>query len=68
MITGLRFGTGVLQDNFVAELETHYDNYILSLFNNALVANEMEREEPVIHKVAYYSFSETLLHTPRFCR
>lgn len=26
VITGLRFGTGVLQDNFVAELETHYDN------------------------------------------
>ena len=29
IITGLRFGTGVLQDNFVAELETHYENYIL---------------------------------------
>lgn len=29
VITGLRFGTGVLQENFVAELETHYDNYIL---------------------------------------
>ncbi|XP_068698018.1 transmembrane protein 181-like [Montipora capricornis] len=26
IITGLRFGTGVLQENFVAELETHYDN------------------------------------------
>lgn len=26
VITGLRFGTGILQDNFVAELETHYDN------------------------------------------
>ncbi|XP_015756072.1 PREDICTED: transmembrane protein 181-like [Acropora digitifera] len=26
IITGLRFGTGVLQDNFVAELETHYEN------------------------------------------
>lgn len=26
VITGLRFGTGVLQDNFVADLETHYDN------------------------------------------
>ncbi|KAJ7391406.1 hypothetical protein OS493_018450 [Desmophyllum pertusum] len=33
VITGLRFGTGVLQDNFVAELETHYDNYILYFFD-----------------------------------
>ncbi|EDO26410.1 predicted protein [Nematostella vectensis] len=29
VITGLRFGTAVLQDNFIAEIETHYKNYIL---------------------------------------
>ncbi|XP_048577785.1 transmembrane protein 181-like [Nematostella vectensis] len=26
VITGLRFGTAVLQDNFIAEIETHYKN------------------------------------------
>ena len=29
VILYLRFGAQVLQDNFVAELSTHYQNYIL---------------------------------------
>jgi len=31
VILYLRFGSKALQDNFVAELSTHYQNYILSL-------------------------------------
>lgn len=31
VILYLRFGAQVLQDNFVAELSTHYQNYILSM-------------------------------------
>lgn len=31
VILYLRFGSRALQDNFVAELSTHYQNYILSL-------------------------------------
>lgn len=31
IILYLRFGAQVLQDNFVAELSTHYQNYILFL-------------------------------------
>lgn len=31
VILYLRFGAQVLQDNFVAELSTHYQNYILVL-------------------------------------
>lgn len=30
VILYLRFGAKALQDNFVAELSTHYQNYILS--------------------------------------
>ncbi|ELK34810.1 Transmembrane protein 181 [Myotis davidii] len=35
IILYLRFGAQVLQDNFVAELSTHYQNYILSLMLRA---------------------------------
>uniref|UniRef100_K7GHL0 Transmembrane protein 181 n=1 Tax=Pelodiscus sinensis TaxID=13735 RepID=K7GHL0_PELSI len=36
VILYLRFGSQVLQDNFVAELSTHYQNYILSLWLPAI--------------------------------
>lgn len=37
VILYLRFGSRALQDNFVAELSTHYQNYILSLAGQDLL-------------------------------
>uniref|UniRef100_A0A8C3H8L8 Transmembrane protein 181 n=1 Tax=Chrysemys picta bellii TaxID=8478 RepID=A0A8C3H8L8_CHRPI len=43
VILYLRFGARVLQDNFVAELSTHYQNYILPLWlPNALYESQLK--------------------------
>ncbi|RXN08225.1 transmembrane protein 181 isoform X1 [Labeo rohita] len=64
VILYLRFGSKALQDNFVAELSTHYQNYILSL---EIVQDSLTRPAAVIPEfLSFYGLLNFYLYTLAF--
>lgn len=54
VILYLRFGAQVLQDNFVAQLSTHYQNYILPMGTGLCPSQVSEHQEEAGHCLLWY--------------